>query len=67
MLVYTAGIFIMLLIMSFNVFVFFTLIAGLTVGKFLASKIELPNLETVGSLAQGSVVYCAKGDHCCQD
>jgi hypothetical protein len=62
LLVVTTGFFIMLLVMSFNIWVFITIIIGLGVGKLITTLMPLPNLKEIGTLAGGNAVYNAAGD-----
>ena len=65
--VITLGFLIMLLVMSFNVWVFLVAISGLTIGKIIAGTMKIADLKRVGMIAGGFSVYNAKGDQCCTD
>lgn len=62
MLIVTTGFFVMLIIMSFNVWVFITTVFGLGIGKLITSLMAMPNLKEIGQLAGGNAIYEAKGD-----
>jgi len=61
------GFLLMLLVMSFNVWVFLVAVLGLTIGKKIAGTMKIPDLKRVGMIAGGFSVYNAKGDQCCTD
>ena len=67
MLIVTTGFFVMLIIMSFNVWVFITTVFGLGIGKLITSLMPMPNLKEIGQLAGGNAIYDAKGDQCCSN
>jgi hypothetical protein len=67
LIVVLTGFLLMLLVMSFNIWVFITAMLGLGVGKACTWMISRPNLEKIGSLSNGSVLYEAKADQCCGD
>ena len=60
-----AAFLLMLLIMSFNVWVFVVAMIGLGVGKAGSWHIPSPKLEKIVSVSSGSAVYVGTLDHCC--
>lgn len=67
LIVILAGFLLMLLVMSFNIWVFVSAMLGLGVGKACTWMMRKPNLEKIGSLSNGSALYEAKADQCCGD
>lgn len=57
LIVVMAGFLLMLLVMSFNVWVFFTVIIGLVVGKMITNSMQVPDLTRIGKLAADCTIY----------
>ena len=62
----TLGYFLMLLIMTFNVYIIVAAITGLFAGNLIFSMIKLPQLPLQYRFVEGKGFYCPESDKCCK-
>jgi hypothetical protein len=65
LIIILAAFLLMLLVMSFNIWVFVVAMLGLGVGKAVSWHMPNPKLEKIVSISLGSSVYEGNVDHCC--
>ena len=65
MLMVTAGIFLMLLVMTYNVGILFAAVSGLALGLLVFNMLDLPQLPLQYKFVEGKGFYTPKSDKCC--
>ena len=61
----TAGIFLMLLVMTYNVGILFAAVSGLAFGLLVFNMFDLPQLPLQYKFVEGKGFYTPKSDKCC--
>ena len=61
----TAGIFLMLLVMTYNVGILFAAVSGLALGLLVFNMLDLPQLPLQYKFVEGKGFYTPKSDKCC--